>query len=140
MDIIVKNWTSFLFEGQDTRSVVKVVFVDGEGKILILKRSGKVVSKASPWEWDLPGGHMEEGERELEALKREVFEETKMTFEDPKRIYSQDGTSFFVCHNFDGTPDLSKEHDDFIWINPKNVSNYNIGSKYETAIKRALTK
>ena len=140
MDTIVKNWTTFLLEGQDTQSVVKVVFIDEKGKILILKRSGKMVSEASPWEWDLPGGHMEKGELELEALRREVFEETKMTFEEPERIYAQDGTSFFVCHIFDGTPVLSKEHDDFIWINPKNVSNYNIGSKYETAIKRALAK
>ena len=127
-------------EGRDTQNVVKVVFIDGDGKVLILKRSGKVVSEASPWEWDLPGGHVEYKERKMDALEREVFEETKMRFEGAKRIYSEDGTTFFVCEEFAGKPKLSDEHEEFIWVKPENVSNYNIGSKYETAIKRALMK
>ena len=59
MKRLLENFVMSMREGRDTQNVVKVVFIDGDGKVLILKRSGKVVSKASPWEWDLPGGHVE---------------------------------------------------------------------------------
>lgn len=140
MKRLLENFVMSMREGRDTQNVVKVVFIDGDGKVLILKRSGKVVSKASPWEWDLPGGHVEYKERKINALEREVFEETRMRFEGARRVYAQDGTTFFVCDRFAGSPKLSDEHEEFIWVKPEDVSNYNIGSKYETAIKRALTK
>jgi 8-oxo-dGTP diphosphatase len=140
MKRLLENFVMSMREGRDTQNVVKVVLIDGDGKVLILKRSGKVVSKASPWEWDLPGGHVEYKERKINALEREVFEETRMRFEGARRIYAQDGTTFFVCEQFAGSPKLSDEHEEFIWVKPEDVSNYNIGSKYETAIKRALTK
>ena len=58
--------------------VVKVVMIRDDDKVLILQRSGEVISKASPWEWDLPGGHVEMGEALDTALDREVMEETNL--------------------------------------------------------------
>jgi 8-oxo-dGTP diphosphatase len=139
MKRLLENFAMSMREGRDTQGVVKVVFIDNSGKALILKRSGKVVSKASPWEWDLPGGHIEHEEKKIDALAREVFEETKMRFEKAKRIYAQDKTTFFVCRDFAGEPRLSNEHEEFKWVEPEEVTNYNIGHKYETAIKRALS-
>jgi ADP-ribose pyrophosphatase YjhB (NUDIX family) len=36
--------------------------------------------------WDLPGGHVEEGEGFTEALEREVFEETKVRIHQPTLV------------------------------------------------------
>ena len=66
MKLIMERFNKFLEEGQDVRRVSKVVMVDENDKVLILRRSGKVISKESPWEWDLPGGHVEKDES-LEA-------------------------------------------------------------------------
>lgn len=30
------------------------------------------------WQWDFPKGHVEQGESEIETMKREIFEETKI--------------------------------------------------------------
>ena len=46
--------------------------VRDDDKVLILRRSGKVISKESPWEWDLPGGHVEKDEALDDALDRSL--------------------------------------------------------------------
>ncbi len=48
---------------------VCVVINDEQGKIVFIKRNDLPV-------WDLPGGHVEEGESLVEAAIREVKEET----------------------------------------------------------------
>ena len=42
-----------------------------------------------------------------------------MRFEGARRIYAQDGTTFFVCDQFAGSPKLSDEHEEFIWVSLK---------------------
>jgi ADP-ribose pyrophosphatase YjhB (NUDIX family) len=46
--------------------------VDDEGRLLLVRRAG------DPYEgtWDLPGGFLEEAEAPLDALRRELLEET----------------------------------------------------------------
>jgi 8-oxo-dGTP pyrophosphatase MutT (NUDIX family) len=44
------------------------VVVNSEGKVIIVKQEGK--------SWSLPKGHIEEGETDLEASKREIYEES----------------------------------------------------------------
>ena len=107
---LLEAWSNYITEGQDVRKVAKVIMVDKNDKVLILKRSGRVTSEESPWEWDLPGGHVEEDESLESALDREVWEETSL--------------------------DIGKEHDDYIWIIPEDITNYYIGEKYERAIGR----
>jgi 8-oxo-dGTP diphosphatase len=51
--------------------------VDAEGRVLLVRRAG------DPFRgyWDLPGGFLEEGEHPLEALRRELVEETGLAVE-----------------------------------------------------------
>jgi len=57
-------------------SVVAAVIQDKEGRILVSQRS--LNSKLYPGKWQVPGGKVEKGENHLDALKREVKEETDL--------------------------------------------------------------
>ena len=140
MKLIMERFNKFLEEGQDVRRVSKVVMVDENDKVLILRRSGKVISKESPWEWDLPGGHVEKDESLEAALDREVWEETSLDLGPATKIYTDDYTTFFVSYDWEGKIMLSKEHDEYKWINPEEVTNYYIGEKFERAIGRITSK
>lgn len=52
----------------------KGFLVDGTGRLLLLD-STDPADRATTW-WELPGGGVEDGESEVEALVREVLEET----------------------------------------------------------------
>jgi 8-oxo-dGTP pyrophosphatase MutT (NUDIX family) len=60
----------------DSRNVAKVIIIDGDRRVLFLKRSDYVDKFAG--EWDLPGGHIQVGEDLMVGLKREVKEETTL--------------------------------------------------------------
>ena len=47
-------------------------------------------------------------------------------------------TRFFVIQDWDGTFRLSDEHDDYEWVYPKEVTNYNIGKMYTKAVMEAF--
>jgi ADP-ribose pyrophosphatase YjhB (NUDIX family) len=51
--------------------------VDGEGRVLLARRA----SEPDKGLWDLPGGFLEEGEHPLDALRRELREETGLEVE-----------------------------------------------------------
>lgn len=54
--------------------VVGAVIVDGEGRAYVHRRGeGRALL---PGLWDIVGGHAEEGEQPLDALRREIHEET----------------------------------------------------------------
>lgn len=63
-------------------------FILQNNKLLTVKR-GK-----EPWKgmYGLPGGHMEEGETQIEALKRELKEETNFLIEVRKSDYLGTGS------------------------------------------------
>ena len=59
------------------KSAGAVVFREKEGKIFYLLLHYPGVSHRSKKDyWDFPKGHIEKGETEIEALRREIFEET----------------------------------------------------------------
>ncbi len=62
---------------------VRAVVVDDSGSVLLLRRT-------DVGRWGLPGGSVELGETVVEAMRREVFEETSLTVVDfePMGLYS----------------------------------------------------
>lgn len=70
---------------------LKALIKDKFGKVLLLQRSNPYVSDVKnghtdKLRWDLPGGRVEPSESIVEALRREIKEETNLDFVDFTKI------------------------------------------------------
>ena len=123
--------------------VSKVIIFDGR-EVLLLKRDTDSVTKRSPWTWDLPGGHIDDGESAEEAATREVKEETELNVSSMSPV-GQDSnigklTYFYTAEDWDGEIKLSKEHEEYKWVSSTELDSYeeSIGSMYYKMILKAL--
>ena len=123
----------------DTKNVAKVVIIDNQGRVLLLKRK---LDQKHPGKWDLPGGHLIQGEGWKEGAKREVKEETNLSIENLEKISFKGRKRFYKTSTFEGEiydPDKLPEHDKFMWIKVEKIDELNqIGNIYVEAIKGAV--
>ena len=115
-------------------NAVKAIIIK-DGKLLLLKRNPALRNESN---WDLPGGLIENGETETQALKREVKEEINVSIEilrkagNWKFVRRQDNkivqVQNFICHFTDNDTKiiLSEEHISFEWIKPTDIVNYQV--------------
>ena len=142
----MEQWNNYLQEGEDMARVSKAIMIGdiegfNDGKVLILRRAKSHITKDSPYEWDVPGGHIQENEGEKEALIRELQEETGFTpLIIPDWFFLSGNTRFFIIQDWEGTFKLSDEHEDYEWISPSEVGQYYLGKIYSNAIKQAFRK
>ena len=140
----MEKWDNYLREAEDMKRVAKAIMlgdVEGfnDGKILLLKRADDHITESSPHEWDLPGGHIQEGENEKEGLAREIEEETGFTpLHVPRWFLLTGHTRFFLVQDWEGSFRLSSEHQDYEWISPEDITNYNLGTMYSNAVEQAF--
>lgn len=109
---------------------VKVLLQNKSGEFLFLKRAA-IMDTDEKIHWDIPGGRIEPEEPLMEALTREVQEETGLSIVgEPKIIGSQDifvpSKDLHVVRltyiaEGDGQPTLSDEHQDFTWMKIKDM-------------------
>ena len=111
-----------------------------EGKILLLQRS--LGSSFDPGLWELPGGKISYGEDLIEALLREVQEETGLeimvrrpykTWHFTKEPFWVTGVTF-LCEYISGEVLLSEEHDAFTWIKPSQCESLPLSMKVKEQI------
>lgn len=97
-----------------------------ENKFLVLRRSS--THPTMPFYWDVPGGHLEEGENLVEAIQRETYEETGFKTENIKLLgveadFSNSGKYWvqiaYVCEVDSPEVIISYEHDQFKWVSPE---------------------
>ena len=122
---------------------VKMLLLEDDEKCLLLRRS--MTSKGNPGKWELPGGKVDDGESLEVALVREVEEETGLVTEitglvgtaelmlkDKKIVYVvMEGRTGSNANEIK----LSKEHDDFAWVLPKDLKDFNISPTFREFFK-----
>ena len=89
------------------------------GKIFLMKRSQGAHTNT----WAMPSGMIEDGERPIDALKREITEETRINPEIIDYYYEHteksDGMIFYYYIGFtdkEFTPTLNDEHSAWNWF------------------------
>lgn len=115
-----------------------------EGRILILERAPE--SLFDPGCWELPGGKIDYGEKLVEALRREVKEETGLVIKigRPFKTWHFYKKPFWVtgitllCDYQNGNVCLSPEHSNHAWIMPEDFLLYPVGTAVEEQIKAYL--
>jgi 8-oxo-dGTP pyrophosphatase MutT (NUDIX family) len=63
------------------RQAARVVLLDRDGRVLLLRASDPVDSRKGWW-WEIPGGGIERGESSDDAARRELLEETGIATAD----------------------------------------------------------
>lgn len=108
---------------------VKALLTRPDGKVLVMKTGPFKEDEAH---WDLPGGRIQEGQSELEALAREIEEETGITdYGEPVYFGACISNIQIPLPNFtvglvliaytvsldaDATIAISEEHTEFQWV------------------------
>jgi 8-oxo-dGTP diphosphatase len=105
----------------DEKSPMHIVAVAG----LVTNSDGQVLMLRSPRrDWEFPGGQVEEGETLIQALEREIFEETGVIASAKLLVglYSNLRKSpilmaDFICEYISGEPRKSEESLNVEWVN-----------------------
>ena len=120
---------------------VKALLFREDGSMLLLRLNPKKFDLSADEDqviWDLPGGRINRGETPLDALRREVFEETgirEISKISPVtidlttiRVPTADGDCGVIYATYscvlsrEGTVTLSPEHVDYTWKVPEEVA------------------
>lgn len=132
--------------------VATKAFVVYNGKILILRESVKYQDAGNIGRYDVPGGRVEPGQHWDESLKREIKEETGLEVEIGRPFYVGEwrpvvrgeqwqiiGT-FFECTAKSDQVTLSDDHDQYLWIDPKDYQEHNLIPNLQPAFTNYLTR
>ncbi|NUP61423.1 MAG: NUDIX domain-containing protein [Nonomuraea sp.] len=106
--------------------IVTAVLRDGDRVLLCRRSAGR---RWYPGVWDLPGGHVEEGEEPRESLVRELREELGITASEPSGPPMREiGTATFdmriwLVDTWTGTPvnAAPHEHDAVAWFGASDL-------------------
>jgi len=119
--------------------VVSCLLVNDEGKLLILKRSGKV--RTYKGYWSAVAGYVEKDEEALETAYKEIFEEVGIDRVDVDLLKVGDIVEFkdvydeveyhWIVHPFlfkirkKRKINIDWEHTEFCWIEPSQIVDFN---------------
>ena len=125
------------------------------GGVMIENDKGQILMTQSPkWynKWGTPGGHIEPGEKILEALVREGYEETNLKLEcisvyywgeiiDPKYFHRKVHFIFFDghCKVIGGKIKLDKrELTAYKWLYPEEALKLDLADSYTESIQKFI--
>ena len=113
-------------------------FIMYDEKVLIVRESSQYKDGTNIGKYDVVGGRVKPGQRFNESLIREVKEETGLDIKIGRPFFVNEWRPvvrgkqwkivgiFFECFADSDNVVLSKDHDDFLWINPSDCRKYNL--------------
>lgn len=113
-------------------------FIIHNGKMLILREASSYGDGTQTGNFDVPGGRIKPGQRFDESLRREIKEETGLDVKIGKPFSVDEWrpvikgepwqivATFFECFAETDKVVLCEDHDQFLWINPKDYIKYPI--------------
>lgn len=112
---------------------VKALISNNADQYLFLRRSDKLSTDSNETSWDIPGGRINPNEALLDALKREIEEETGHSIiATPELIAAQDifveskdlhvVRLTYVVKEDVSNINLSDEHEDYQWVDKAEVA------------------
>ena len=130
---------------------IKVVtlFLERDGKILVLRRSDKV--RTMKHKWAGISGYLEGDEDALERAYREIQEEVGLTRSDVKLVKTaepleatdKEHDTIWIVHPhlfkaLSAKIKLDWEHDEYRWINPNDIASYDTVPMLKETLQRCL--
>ncbi|OGY43358.1 MAG: hypothetical protein A2731_00680 [Candidatus Buchananbacteria bacterium RIFCSPHIGHO2_01_FULL_39_8] len=118
--------------------VATKAFIVYNNKVLILRESIKYQEGTNHGKYDVVGGRVKPGQRFDESLLREIKEETGLAVKISQPFFANEWRPvvkseqwqiigvFFKCIADSDQVILSQDHDDYIWIDPKDYRDYNL--------------
>lgn len=118
--------------------VAMKAFLNYNGKILILRESPNYVEGTNVSKFDVAGGRVEAGQKFDESLLREIKEECGLEAKIGRPFFVNEAWPivkgeqwqvirvFFECFAESDKVVLSKDHDSYEWIEPKDFASYDI--------------
>jgi 8-oxo-dGTP diphosphatase len=111
-------------------------------EILIVKRHPK--SRTDPEMWELPGGKVEKGEHFVDALIREVKEETNLDAkvgdfcEAIQNDYSHKRTVQLMMYldDIEGSVEISEEHTEYMWASISKIKTLNLSTSFKKLLEK----
>ena len=105
--------------------VVAGALVDARGRVLIAQRPP---GKALAGRWEFPGGKREPGERDLEALRRELREELGIEVGEARMIWREDAgplrLRFYECEYLPLQRPRPLVSPQFRWVRREDLPSY----------------
>jgi len=132
------------------QKVIAGVAILNNSKILIIQRAAN--EDIFPNLWEFPSGKKEPLEKIEDAAMREAKEETGLEVKigKPISVFNfgwekedeiRDATEIVFLATLGGKPGvkLSHEHQNFAWVDIKEIENYNASKETKDAVREALS-
>ncbi|MDQ5958489.1 MAG: 8-oxo-dGTP diphosphatase [Patescibacteria group bacterium] len=128
---------------------VKAIIVNSKNQVLVLREAPRA-DGSQAGKYGLPGGRVNSGEYYLDALQREVLEETNLKITVGDIVFSGEWRPvihgithqiigmFFICKLKSDDIKLSSEHDDYKWIKQYQIIKYKFMQPDDKAVIAAL--